>query len=38
MFIDKIDAKTMDIIEENVIELEEEWALSRYPNWEAEPI
>ncbi len=27
-----------DIIEENVIELEEEWALSRYPNWEAEPI
>ena len=38
MFITKIDAQTMDIIEENLIELEEEWALSRYPDWDVEPI
>ena len=38
VFHTKIDAQSMDIIEENLIELEEEWALSRYPDWEAEPI
>jgi HEPN domain-containing protein len=38
VFTSKIDAETMDRIEENLIELEEEWALSRYPDWEAEPI
>jgi HEPN domain-containing protein len=38
VFASKIDADTMDKIEEHLIELEEEWALSRYPDWEAEPI
>ena len=38
MFDTKIDAKTMNVIEENLIELEEEWALSRYPDWDVEPI
>ncbi|MDI6810800.1 MAG: HEPN domain-containing protein [archaeon] len=38
VFSTKIDAQTMNSIEENVIELEEEWALSRYPDWEVEPI
>jgi HEPN domain-containing protein len=38
VFTSKIDAETMDQLEEHMIELEEEWALSRYPDWDAEPI
>ena len=36
VFTLKIDAETMDQLEEHITEPEEEWALSRYPDWEAE--
>jgi HEPN domain-containing protein len=38
IFGDKLDSGDMKILEDNVPELEEEWADSRYPEWENEQI
>ena len=32
-FNDKIDIETMALLEESVVPLEENWAISRYPDW-----
>jgi len=32
-FNDKIDMETMALLEESVVPLEENWAISRYPDW-----
>lgn len=32
-FNDKIDIETMVLLEESVVPLEENWAISRYPDW-----
>jgi HEPN domain-containing protein len=37
-FKNKIDDLTMALLEEAVIPLEENWALSRYPDWSVDPI
>lgn len=37
-FKDKIDNTTMAKLEDAVIPLEENWAISRYPDWSVKPI
>lgn len=37
-FSDKIDNETMVVLEEAVVPLEENWAISRYPDWSVKPI
>ncbi len=37
-FNDKIDNETMGVLEEAVVPLEENWAISRYPDWGNEGI
>lgn len=38
IFVDKLDSDDMKVLEDNVPELEKEWADSRYPEWENEQI
>lgn len=37
-FKDKIEIETMALLEEAVVPLEENWAISKYPDWRAKPI
>ncbi len=37
-FLEKIGPQQIEKIEDSIIELEEEWALSRYPDWDVKPI
>lgn len=38
VFESEISARDFKILDSNIVKLEEEWALSRYPNWDVEPI
>jgi HEPN domain-containing protein len=38
VFENEISARDFKILDSSIIKLEEEWALSRYPNWDVEPI
>ena len=37
-FKNKIEIETMALLEEDVVPLEENWAMSKYPDWRVKPI
>lgn len=38
VFRDELSGDDFNILDSNIIQLEEEWALSRYPDWDVQPI